>query len=284
MSQDLPLYYQFSVMNGGAETRLTSRGQIAPSLPDQYFGLGTQMLVVGTISDSLGASTTSWQDIRGVNVTVNTTAVAVANAVDFVSTRMATFLDDSLKQAKFSDAVNNVAGFASVLQQASDPCSNVDCSGHGTCALGRCSCSPGYSNNTMLGSTRSGGRSVGCDVAPDPVNGRYSEWSTGTCSLSCGGGVLVRTRTYFPARFGGIDFNETLVDVIPCNTAPCPPEIVNGNYSEWSEWSTCSNKCPGDKQGFFIGNRTRSRRCDNPAPTKGGLDCARFGPNTEAGS
>merc|ERR1712061_145242 len=48
-----------------------------------------------------------------------------------------------------------------------------------------------------------------------------------------------------------------------CNNGPCP---VDGGFSDWDEWTPCTAECGG-------GDQTRSRRCDNPAPQFGGLDC-----------
>lgn len=43
--------------------------------------------------------------------------------------------------------------------------------------------------------------------------------------------------------------------------------LVNGNWTEWSQWSVCSDSCqPG---GF----RQRHRSCSNPLPECGGEDC-----------
>ena len=49
---------------------------------------------------------------------------------------------------------------------------------------------------------------------------------------------------------------------------------INGNYSEWSDWSLCSRSCSG-------GIKTRKRECINPSPQYGGRDCKEVGSSTE---
>ena len=51
---------------------------------------------------------------------------------------------------------------------------------------------------------------------------------------------------------------------------------MNGNYSEWSEWTPCTVTCGG-------GENMRSRTCTNPAPAFGGKDCNALGPSIETG-
>ncbi|XP_052232909.1 thrombospondin-2-like [Dreissena polymorpha] len=67
---------------------------------------------------------------------------------------------------------------------------------------------------------------------------------------------------------------NTLLDV--CSDASnakkiCPQfcglcSLVDGNWAEWSQWSTCSVTCEN-------GTTTRSRTCTNPPPSNGGLNC-----------
>ena len=51
--------------------------------------------------------------------------------------------------------------------------------------------------------------------------------------------------------------------------------VVNGGWSEWSSFSSCSTECGG-------GTRTKTRTCTNPAPSNGGDDCP--GSATESSS
>ena len=41
---------------------------------------------------------------------------------------------------------------------------------------------------------------------------------------------------------------------------------VNGDWGLWSSWSACSSSCGG-------GMKHRSRKCNNPIPQNGGLEC-----------
>ena len=50
------------------------------------------------------------------------------------------------------------------------------------------------------------------------------------------------------------------------------PEPVDGGYSDFGDWSECSEECGG-------GTQTRSRTCTNPAPANGGSNCV--GASTE---
>ena len=51
--------------------------------------------------------------------------------------------------------------------------------------------------------------------------------------------------------------------------------VVNGKYSSWSPWSACSSTCG-------LGQKKRSRTCNNPSPAFGGLDCSRYGAYEQA--
>ncbi|KAI7792293.1 SCO-spondin [Triplophysa rosa] len=49
-----------------------------------------------------------------------------------------------------------------------------------------------------------------------------------------------------------------------CSLVPCPRD---GGLSPWGPWGPCSLSCGG------LGQKSRSRRCDQPTPAHGGRDC-----------
>uniref|UniRef100_H3AY29 Sema5A/B-like TSP-1 type 1 domain-containing protein n=1 Tax=Latimeria chalumnae TaxID=7897 RepID=H3AY29_LATCH len=94
-----------------------------------------------------------------------------------------------------------------------------------------------------------------CNPQPCPVKGSWSCWSPWSqCSTTCGGGHYQRTRTCTnPAPSNGGDICIGLhTEEALCNTHPC-----EGGWSDWSEWSLCSEE----------GLQRRSRYCEihNPA-------------------
>lgn len=89
----------------------------------------------------------------------------------------------------------------------------------------------------------------------------WGEWAPLTqCSVTCGYGTIQKTRYWYNEN--GTKTNQTYVQNTSCYKT-CP---INGKWSRWSPYSTCSAPCgPGVK--------LRSRTCTNPRPTNGGRDC-----------
>ncbi|NXF26999.1 AGRB2 protein, partial [Rhodinocichla rosea] len=100
----------------------------------------------------------------------------------------------------------------------------------------------------------------------DPAAEEWSQWSV--CSLTCGQGSQVRTRSCVSSPYGTL-CSGLLRETRTCNnTATCP---APGAWEEWSPWSLCSVTCGR-------GARTRTRRC--AAPRHPGKACE--GPQLQA--
>ncbi|KAL9971012.1 hypothetical protein ACROYT_G023488 [Oculina patagonica] len=113
-------------------------------------------------------------------------------------------------------------------------------------------------------------QTLSCNQGDCPVNGSWSAWSSWqACSATCGDGLQMRTRVCdspHPIN-GGYSCEGDSAEVKPCTVRRCP---INGNYSDWSDWSLCSRSCSG-------GVKTRKRECTNPSPLYGGKDCKEIG-------
>ena len=46
----------------------------------------------------------------------------------------------------------------------------------------------------------------------------------------------------------------------------CVTDAINGNWGDWSTYSSCSQSCDG-------GTQFRTRTCTNPPPSNGGSYC-----------
>ncbi|XP_060564396.1 coadhesin-like [Ruditapes philippinarum] len=99
------------------------------------------------------------------------------------------------------------------------------------------------------------------------ADGLWSSWSTwSSCSASCLGGISNRRRfcnNPTPSPFGH-DCVGNDQETKACNSFACP--AVNGHWSVWSTWSSCSATCDG-------GTKVRTRQCNNPAPSGNGRVC-----------
>ncbi|XP_062517870.1 coadhesin-like [Corticium candelabrum] len=114
--------------------------------------------------------------------------------------------------------------------------------------------------------------SVGEEWAPCPgprqcpLDGGWSSWSAfSPCTKSCGGGIkqTFRQCNNPTPRYDGLYCVGLSQKNCECNKQPCP---VDGGWSHWGEWSSCSSTCKG-------GRKYRSRQCNNPLPQGGGLCC-----------
>ncbi|XP_048736193.2 coadhesin-like [Ostrea edulis] len=145
-----------------------------------------------------------------------------------------------------------------------------DCSvtcGHGTMIRTR-TCThpaPAHGGADCVGSPTQQYRCVKTHYCP--TNGGWSHWgSFGDCSVTCGHGTMIRTRTCtHPApAHGGADCMGSPTDCNKCvKTHYCP---IDGGWSGWSAFGHCSVTCGN-------GYKTRTRSCSNPAPDHDGADC-----------
>ena len=65
------------------------------------------------------------------------------------------------------------------------------------------------------------------------------------------------------------------LDVYQVSTIVFNCVAVNGGWTQWSSWSSCTVTCG-------VGSRTRTRSCTNPAPQGDGADCVGSTRSTES--
>ncbi|XP_062336365.1 SCO-spondin [Osmerus eperlanus] len=95
----------------------------------------------------------------------------------------------------------------------------------------------------------------------DCIMSGWSQWSR--CSVTCGLGSLFRQRSIQRDALHGGSCGGAQYDSRACFPQACP---VDGQWSEWTEWSRCDVMCGG-------GVRRRNRTCSDPPPKNGGRDC-----------
>uniref|UniRef100_A0A8C5M4Z3 Adhesion G protein-coupled receptor B2 n=1 Tax=Leptobrachium leishanense TaxID=445787 RepID=A0A8C5M4Z3_9ANUR len=84
----------------------------------------------------------------------------------------------------------------------------------------------------------------------DPAAEGWSQW--GVCSMTCGQGVQVRTRSCVSSPYGTL-CSGPLRETRTCNnTVACP---VEGQWLDWGSWGRCSVTC-------FNGTQQRNRKCN----------------------
>uniref|UniRef100_A0A182PLL3 Hemicentin-1 n=1 Tax=Anopheles epiroticus TaxID=199890 RepID=A0A182PLL3_9DIPT len=111
-----------------------------------------------------------------------------------------------------------------------------------------------------------------CHVKYCPIDGGWTAWSGWTaCSEPCGFGRSLRMRSCSNPvpRHGGRPCEGAESEVKTCKVQDCH---VDGGWSEWTRWTTCSKTCGK-------GIKSRKRYCNNPEPKAGGKPCQ--GPNIE---
>lgn len=105
------------------------------------------------------------------------------------------------------------------------------------------------------------------------VHGGWTEWSAySACSQSCGIAIKTRRRTCGnpkPAHGGRVCVGPDRTEMYCPNLPPCPQpkqNPIDGAWGPWGQWSECTAQCGG-------GYRHRRRKCDDPMPQNGGMEC-----------
>ncbi|XP_048737006.2 sushi, von Willebrand factor type A, EGF and pentraxin domain-containing protein 1-like isoform X2 [Ostrea edulis] len=114
-----------------------------------------------------------------------------------------------------------------------------------------------------------------CD--PNPCNGHPCVDETNSFVCNCMNGFTGNTCQTKPnfctgtpcVNSGTCQSNESNFTCI-CPTGylgkRCETKIVNGGWSEWTGYTTCSASCN-------VGTKNRTRECNNPPPGPGGIPC-----------
>uniref|UniRef100_A0A8C1WGL9 Adhesion G protein-coupled receptor B2 n=1 Tax=Cyprinus carpio TaxID=7962 RepID=A0A8C1WGL9_CYPCA len=106
----------------------------------------------------------------------------------------------------------------------------------------------------------------------DPAAEEWSQWSM--CSLTCGQGWQVRSRSCVSSPYGTLCSGPLRETRLCNNTATCPGEpqhqAVEGQWLDWAAWSQCSVSCGS-------GTQQRQRRCS--VSVHGWAECK--GPHVE---
>merc|ERR1712168_1381343 len=139
------------------------------------------------------------------------------------------------------------------------------CAG-GTQSRSRRCYAPGVSSKVDCSHLGSDTETRECETQPCPVNGNWGKWTPWSgCSKSCGRGTKVKSRVCnnpSPA-FGGIGCPGRKVVTNTCNIKPCP---VDGKWTAFGPWLSCSKPCGG-------GVQRKVRECTNPTPKHEGKYC-----------
>lgn len=132
------------------------------------------------------------------------------------------------------------------------------------------------SNTNERGKKEEQIRKCNTNSCPISINGNWGRWSFyTTCSKSCGKGQQSRYRLCNNPSASNKG-QECLISNTflrgkketqnrNCNTNSCPVSI-NGNWGQWSVFTSCSKSCGR-------GLQSRNRICNNPSASNGGLEC-----------
>lgn len=96
--------------------------------------------------------------------------------------------------------------------------------------------------------------------------GAWSEWSR--CSKTCDEGIQYRSRrcnSPMPSN-GGAECVGPRIESQSCILEPC---AIDGDFTEWSTWSSCQRF----QASYCSGRSVRTRSCASPVPQFGGVAC-----------
>lgn len=122
------------------------------------------------------------------------------------------------------------------------------------------------STNTIVSSINCAGEGVQYAACGDLSCPQWSQWSPySSCSATCNTGTQTRYRNCLNT-LPNLNCIGDASQTQACMLMACP---INGQWSVWSTWSSCSASCD-------TGIQTRQRSCNNPQPQNGGLNCIGF--------
>ncbi len=82
-----------------------------------------------------------------------------------------------------------------------------------------------------------------CYTAMCPVDCSVSAWSSWrSCSVSCGAGAAVRSRSVVQQPMNGGQLCGLTSESSPCTSQFCPIDCA---ATAWTSWQTCSSRCFG---------------------------------------
>ena len=100
-------------------------------------------------------------------------------------------------------------------------------------------------------------RNVTCLTDQCPIDCQLSTWTNGTCSVTCGEGVVIATRNItVEAKHGGRVCDSNREEILSCRLPPC---VVNCSTTPWIASNVCSVSCGGGYQ-----NQTRTMLLGTP--------------------
>ncbi|XP_046559695.1 SCO-spondin-like isoform X5 [Haliotis rubra] len=123
--------------------------------------------------------------------------------------------------------------------------------------------------------------SCGPSICVQSTWNNWGQWIDPGCSRTCGAGVTrTATRSRTCNQQPGQPFCSGSTEDSEVRTCNLPLCAVNGNWGEWSQWSglPCSVTCGPTARR----NISRSRSCNNPPPSSGGVFCSGQGSMTES--